>query len=251
MNQKHTMNKTIQSSENTVQSDIVSMHFSEWIKTIEVIGWDLDGTLYPSTPSLNNAIHSLKLQAVANALQLTEQAAAARFAEAYRILGSNTAVLDSFGIDGQNFFLETWRKLALSDFIIPNPELVVALHKLRETTGLIQVILTNSNSQMTVAKKLAAIGIQKNFFAAIYTSIDLGVNKPNANAFVPLWENHATNPSKVLYVGDRVETDIEPAQKLGIKTALIATDKPEQVTTIADIFCTSAVDLCHQILNNW
>ncbi len=222
-----------------------------WIHSLKVIGWDLDGTLYPSSAQLNTAIHVAKIAAVADALGTNKQAAAVRFAEQYQVLGSNTAVLETFGIPGEQFFLDLWNSLPLSEFIAPNPVLAHQLQNLAKVSNIPQVILTNSNSQKTVLLKLSAAHIPHEVFDSIYTSVELGVTKPHLSAFAPLYERHGCLPEQVLYVGDRIETDLEPAQKLGIKTAYISDRDTNEPGFPWDMFGKDAADICMQLVSKY
>lgn len=226
------------------------MHTSDtsWIKDLELIAWDLDGTLYPSSPDMTELFHRYKLQLVADQLQIPITEATVKFAEVYRQHGSNTAALNALGIDGEGIFLKLWQTIALNEYILPNPELVSKLNQLKKISNIPQAILTNANSQDTVQRKLSCIGIPADFFAAIYTSVEQKVLKPNPAAFTALYANHASNPEGVLYVGDRVETDIQPAAKLGMHTALI-TDAAESATEIpARLTGKDAEAICDQLL---
>jgi len=55
----------------------------------------------------------------------------------------------------------------------------------------------------------------------IGTSDGWGVEKPSAGFFARVVEEAGRVPSSALYVGDRLDNDIRPAQKAGLGTALI------------------------------
>lgn len=55
----------------------------------------------------------------------------------------------------------------------------------------------------------------------IATSDDWGASKPNAAFFEKLVQTCGHRPDQILYVGDRLDNDIAPAAKAGLKTALI------------------------------
>ena len=60
-------------------------------------------------------------------------------------------------------------------------------------------------------------------FAAdwIATSDGLGVSKPSAEFFRAIIDLAGVNASEILYVGDRLDNDIAPAQRVGMATVLI------------------------------
>jgi HAD superfamily hydrolase (TIGR01549 family) len=55
----------------------------------------------------------------------------------------------------------------------------------------------------------------------IATSDDWGVSKPDPGFFRRMLEEAPGGPDEVLYVGDRLDNDIRPAARLGLRTGLI------------------------------
>jgi FMN phosphatase YigB (HAD superfamily) len=55
----------------------------------------------------------------------------------------------------------------------------------------------------------------------IATSDDWGVTKPDLGFFRKLIEVSPVDPAETLYVGDRLDNDVIPAARLGLRTALI------------------------------
>lgn len=55
----------------------------------------------------------------------------------------------------------------------------------------------------------------------IATSDDWGVSKPSLGFFRKMIEVSPFGPGEILYVGDRLDNDIMPAARLGLRTALI------------------------------
>ena len=55
----------------------------------------------------------------------------------------------------------------------------------------------------------------------IATSDDWGVTKPDPGFFRQMLEVTADSADEILYVGDRLDNDIRPADSLGLRTALI------------------------------
>lgn len=55
----------------------------------------------------------------------------------------------------------------------------------------------------------------------IATSDDWGVSKPDPAFFLRMMEVVPGSPADILYVGDRLDNDIRPAARLGLRTALI------------------------------
>ncbi len=58
-------------------------------------------------------------------------------------------------------------------------------------------------------------------FEDIHVSEELGLRKPNVEFYRQALDKKNLDPNQVLYVGDSLKLDIEPASKLGIKALLI------------------------------
>ena len=65
---------------------------------------------------------------------------------------------------------------------------------------------------------LRALGLPADMIA---TSDDWGVTKPDPGFFRKMIEESPVGPGETLYVGDRLDNDIIPAARLGLRTALI------------------------------
>jgi HAD superfamily hydrolase (TIGR01549 family) len=167
---------------------------------------------------MSNEISRLQTQAVAAQLDCGVEEATAIFQKRYLELKSNTKALNSFGVDGVAFFIDVWDNLDLPKYIQSNPALVEAFERISHYP---QFILTNSNTQQQVVKKLACIGLSTDLFQTILTSVELGFNKPDLRAFQALVQATGQEPGAILYVGDRAEVDTLPARQIGLKTALV------------------------------
>lgn len=65
---------------------------------------------------------------------------------------------------------------------------------------------------------LRGLGLDADMIA---TSDDWGVTKPDPGFFEKMIEVSPVGPDETLYVGDRLDNDIVPATRLGLRTALI------------------------------
>jgi putative hydrolase of the HAD superfamily len=190
-----------------------------WLKDIKVLAWDLDGTLYPPTEELNQAIEQALVEALAAALDCSMAAAAKHYTLQKTKLKSSTKVLNQAGINGHQFFTDLWTNLPLEQFIQPNPD----LERLFSTSkNLTHALHTNSNTLEIVKRKLACVGLSINHFTHIMTFPRDGYQKPDLQAFQMLVDELDETPEKILYIGDRNEVDLEPAKQLGLHTALIS-----------------------------
>lgn len=123
------------------------------------------------------------------------------------------------------------------DLITPNPALVRAI---RQISG-VKVIYTGSPTQMA-ERILKRLGFNQNDFAEV-VGWEIGELFPMKWSCAPfvfrsLLEKYQCQPGLSWSIGDKWDTDLEPAQRLGIKTALIA----ERNGSSADVCFASVCD---------
>lgn len=191
----------------------------KWIKDIKMIGFDLDGTLYPNNKEMGRLMNEKQMDLVAAKLKLSRSKAEYEFNKVLRKLKSNTKSLNYFGIDGLKFCLDFWDNANLSKYIKKDNALKNMLFKLKKHVCF--SIFSNSNKISHIKKKLSLVGIPSNIFNPITSSIDIGYNKPDLKAFKSFIKKTNLKPHQILYVGDRVNVDIVPAKKAGMKACLV------------------------------
>ena len=81
------------------------------------------------------------------------------------------------------------------------------------------VILTNENLR-TQLKKLQAIDPKEKYFERVFTSEEVGEEKPSAKGFQLCLRYLKLPPKNVLSVGNSLEGDIVPAMRLGMQGIL-------------------------------
>lgn len=74
------------------------------------------------------------------------------------------------------------------------------------------------NQPESTAAALGALGLEVDLLA---TSSGWGVHKPDPRFFARLVEACGCGPGAVLYVGDRVDNDVAPAARAGMRTVLV------------------------------
>ncbi len=80
-------------------------------------------------------------------------------------------------------------------------------------------ILTNENTR-TQLIKLSAMDPNGVYFKNLVCSEDVGIEKPSEIPFLKIIENSDYLPKDCLMIGDNIEHDLKPAQKLGFNTIL-------------------------------
>lgn len=196
----------------------------KWINNIKAIGWDLDGTLYPQSSTPPNIIQNLQYQAVMKANDWEMSKAKAEFQKIYKKLGSHTKTLTALNVDGAKFFTDLWDELPLEQYIHHDSKIIKLFSKLKVKR---HFIITNSNTQDQVKRKLKLVGIPISIFKTIVTTDKMKSVKPDPEPFLKALKVMDSKPQETLFVGDRVTTDIRGAKNIGMKTCLVYGESKE------------------------
>lgn len=207
----------------------------QWIHQVKFLCFDVDGTLYREVPEIWNAIQSKIYNRIMKQKHWDESRTASEFRRTYENLGSSTKVLESFGIDGQEFFTEAFEKFDFSKYVQQDKKLLRLINALKKQYRI--GVLSNGNSA-AVKKKLEAIGLSSEMFQPFLTTYEFGALKPDPAPFLKVIEEAGVRPEESVYIGDREETDILGAKAVGMRTIMVWSKSPEadlSVLTIYDI----------------
>lgn len=95
------------------------------------------------------------------------------------------------------------------------PDVRPALSKLREMGVWVGIV---GNQTVRSGKILRSLNLPTDFIA---TSDDWGVEKPSLDFFAKIVEVAPCSADEIVYVGDRIDNDIAPAKKAGMRTAYL------------------------------
>lgn len=187
---------------------------------IRAIIFDLDGTLYR-----NKVIERKFAEAAYFTLakfKKIDQIEARRVVEAkraqlsakkgYRIPYTHT--LHSLGVPTKYWHKENVNYFDARDYLKRDRPLAAALCKLESNYEL--AVVTNNNRTQT-ERILEALGI-KRLFSVIQTFTDCKFLKPDPRVFIKVARKLGVKPGECLSVGDRVDVDLLPSSKIGMKT---------------------------------
>jgi len=191
------------------------------MKDIRVIGFDLDQTLYPKLPQIDEAIQKYIYVKISEHKNCSLEEARGLFTAHYpRLSGSKT--LKEIGIpNGGNIVQEALERADIDEFLQPNPQVISLLKDLKEKYGTISLI-TGSHRSIT-ERKLAKLNFPLEFFDCIITG---ETPKSDGTAF-RIWieefqkKDPSLRPEHFLYVGDRVSTDAEMPHSLGMNSLIV------------------------------
>ncbi len=195
--------------------------YPDWIQQLEYIVWDLDGTLYQISKEVSQKIQKKVWELIAEQRGINLEQAKALYQQLYAKLKSSTRTLIAAGVKRELALSGDWHSQIQLEEVEPNPQLV---KQFQTVTGFKHIINTNS-SQKSAEKKLKKIGFDLNFFEAVIGNPDVvGFLKPDPTPYTYLLNFTQVQPGKHLFVGDRYETDLEPAKKVRMHTALVYAD---------------------------
>jgi FMN phosphatase YigB (HAD superfamily) len=203
---------------------------NELLEEIEVIGFDLDNTLYSQSEEMQTRIRNKIYFILSSELKIDPSEAKSLFEQNYNgnfqwsHSGSRTInyIGEKFGIvlNGSNIVQKAIETADILDLIKPNPNLNLLLLKLSKKYKL--DLITGSEKNYAL-KKLDKIAINPNLFEIKITGSDK-VSKSDGSAY-NLWISlRKINPKKIIYIGDNPKQDLLIPVGFGIKTCFIGED---------------------------
>lgn len=206
---------------------------------IKAVVFDLDGTLYESEEYTRQLIESI-CNTLAELLSIDIQDAEKLLHELRMRYGSITLGLKSLGIEKSEFYRSLVDKLSPERLLKARPQLLELLSELKRR-GFKLACHTNA-SKALAEKVLNALRIPLKTFDIIVTCED-AEPKPMPDGYLKIAEALRLKYDEILYVGDRWRVELEPAKKLGMKTALISS-KP---VGAPDLILKNVLDLSEKI----
>ncbi len=189
---------------------------------IKAVIFDIDGTLYQSEKYVEHLIDGI-CRTLSEFLSITYEDAEKLFHSLRSKIGSISLGLKEIGIERAEFYESLVRKLNPKEFIPPKPEIVEMIKELKKS-GFKVGCHTNSSRKLA-EMVLEALGVDLRLLDILVTCDD-AEPKPMPDGYLKIMNDLKLRAGEVLYVGDRWRVEVEPAKKLGMKTALV-TSKPE------------------------
>ena len=146
-------------------------------------------------------------------------------------------IVDRVGIRREDFY-KAIESVDPSKFLKPDPKLRETLEHMREKWRL--AMLTNLSRKSTLSI-LKALGLDPELFDPLVTASEMEKGKPDPEPFRRIVERLGLEPSSVMMVGDSVSSDLEPAKRVGMRTALVSSE--EISTPLADLEVRSIEEL--------
>lgn len=194
--------------------------------TFDLIIWDVDGTLYPSTEELANQYR--RAHKILFKTRFPNRSVENSIREFHTIRAqtkSSTQALSQMGF-GNLTQVEKALELYLDRkrCILPNTKLIDFFSNLTKNYPTRHWAVRNGLTESTY-EILSMIGfklqIGKPFEKIIGTFDTYNVAKPSELIFQDIVRKSSTSADKILSVGDRIDIELTPAKKLGMHTAFI------------------------------
>lgn len=189
---------------------------------IKAIFFDTSNTLY-SSPELEEVMAAAPINFIIGQKGVSEEKALSIFESAKSsasekgILLTKTNILVEAGFSKSDF--QDFNSTINTDlYLLPIKENVDTLTLLSSKCSL--GIITNINNRF-LQNVLRALGFSDILFSYFVTSDDVSKSKPDLEPFLMAIKKANLEPGQILYVGDQVKKDMEPAKKVGMKTVLV------------------------------
>lgn len=191
------------------------------LNNIKVIGFDLDNTLYSSTPEIHEKIRGKIYENLSLEFNIPNNTAKELFEKFYSKHLSGTEAVKSIekilkhSINEKDIIQESVEQADFLDLIKKDLKLRDMLIRLKSKRDI--DLITGSHYPLVI-RKLDRIGIQ-DIFRYVFTS------ENGEKRFGDTYQKWITlnqfPPSKLLYVGDNPKQDIDVPKSLGIQTCII------------------------------
>lgn len=191
-------------------------------RSLKIIVWDLDGTLYKGE-RVGKAIKEYFLNYLVQTLRISRHAAQQRLDTVTQLTGRWSLTMSKLCKKPEAYFIRRIEKnVQKHKYINPDAPLVQMIKSLKQYR---HVIVTNSTTY-NAQKVLLALGFSMHNehiepFERIFAFDRTGYLKPDFRAYQQVLTHTGENPTCHLVIGDTVSTDVLPAKSLRMKTALI------------------------------
>jgi len=208
----------------------------ENFSNIKWVGFDVDGTLYPIVPEINERIRNKIAEKILEKKPDLKDISSARnyFDQKYNILHSGSKVLKEVGYENSTEIMDFCQVNAdILDLIEPNPILNNIIQKLQIKYKL--YILSSSPEKLTL-KKLNEVGINPELFSVkVYNDTPGCGSKSGGEAFDFILSKINCTAENSIHIGDNLKKDILPAKQRSMKTIAVGSKIQEADVSILNI----------------
>lgn len=200
---------------------------------IKVLIWDFDGTLYKPDPLLWRDVRESEYRVIADHTKWAREKVLTEFEKLYNITfkSATQVVAKLANISVLQAAQEMEEYYDRTKYLSRDEKLIELFQKL---TNFSHYLLVNG-IQMKIKKALKKLGLSHNVFKEIVTSETVGDNKPSPKGFEYILKKTRLPAGEHLMIGDRIDVDLAPAKKLGMKTYLVTWGESSTVYNLANL----------------
>lgn len=215
------------------------------LKNIKVLVWDVDGTLYQSIPDYSFLVEKKEYELLSRVKKIPLVVAKKLLREKKKIYKSATKTLVKLGCGDFRFVGRETETEDKAKFIKKDPRLLEVFKELIDfrhlalrngaLKGTMEILEALGLGEfLPAAKSSGRLPLRQNQnlahhdglsfgpFEKVFGTIDnFGTVKPDPVIFEKILEYTGSPASQHLMIGDRVEVDLVPAKKLGMRTCLV------------------------------
>ncbi len=202
---------------------------------VKAIGFDLDGTLYAPSEEINDRVRTQIARKILEKSPFLETIDRARqyFESRYQEIQSGSKVLSEVGYKDPSIIIdECLAKADVLDLIKEDRRLAKFLAQLRENNFV--YLLTHTPRELGV-KKLQRLGIIPELFDRQIYSDTINTDRLEGKPFQYAIDESGIPPKNHVYIGDRKQSDIIPANRLGMQTIAVWSKIPEATLSLPTI----------------
>lgn len=193
---------------------------------IRVAIFDIDGTLYRSVEYEEHISDKIN-EILSELLGISKEEARARLQEKKRIFKTVSKSVEALGVDRRDLFNRLAERLEIEKHIPRRPDVAKSLRTLRERG--VKVVLHTNSGRKLAERILNSLGVDSSCYDMLVTSDEVEP-KPSQDGYRYILEKTGAEPWEAVYVGDRYEVEIKPAEEIGMKTIIVGEGKYEDVT---------------------
>jgi FMN phosphatase YigB (HAD superfamily) len=188
---------------------------------ISVVGFDLDGTLYPITPEIRKIQRGNIYERMSVHFGISVEESRGLFEKYYGLSGSGKKSMEEISkklqrpVPGEDFIQESLEQADFLDLLRPNPNLSEMLKRISRTERL--DLITGSRYSFAL-EKLKRISLDKKIFDYIFANEG---SKSTGEVYRQWMNKREFSPFQHLYVGDNSMQDIDIPKSLGIQTCFL------------------------------
>lgn len=204
---------------------------------IRLIGFDLDDTLFDATTLASQArigglrkiqdcgLHFKMQEGITSLFDIVKEFGSNYTKHYDTLLERMKTDPKKYGIASNNFSIPKFVAAGIMGYhevkvkeIKPFDDIIYNLDKLQDLGY--KIILISDGLAVKQYEKLIRLGILE-YFSEVFISEEIGLKKPSPKFYQYCIETMGASPSESMYIGDRLDHDIEPAKEIGMHTILI------------------------------